>query len=123
MGYRSDIKAVFYTKDTEQWPALRLFFDENFPKDFMEDLKVIGSEWCSGYMLSFEAVKWYDGYPDVKAYNKFVMEYTELIDGESELPWMYEFIRVGEDNDDVETVRAGDAQYVLDVRREITCDF
>lgn len=123
MGYRSDIKAVFYTDDKEQWPALRLFVTENFPKDFEGNLEIIGSSTYSGYVFSLEDVKWYDSYPDVQAYNKFVEQYTELVEGETELPWVYEFIRIGEDTEDIETASAGDAGYVLQVKRSIMCDF
>ena len=125
MGYRSDIKAVFYTSDKEQWPALRLFVDENFPEALKGDLEVIGSSTYSGYVFSCEGTKWYDGYDDVKVYNKFVADYEELIDenGEAKLPWIYEFIRIGEDTDDIETTQAGDARYVLRVNRYIECDF
>lgn len=123
MGYRSDVKAVFYTSDKEQWPALRLFVDENFPGELKGNLEIIGSSTYCGYVFSCEDVKWYDGYPDVQAYNKFVFDYTELVEGEAELPWVYEFIRVGEDADDVETTQAGEPGYVIRVRRSIECDF
>jgi hypothetical protein len=123
MGYRSDIKAVFSTRDKEQWPALRLFVDENFPEALKGDLEHIGSTVYSGFVFSCEGTKWYDGYDDVKAYNKFVADYEELIDGEAKLPWMYEFIRIGEDTDDIETANAGNADYVLRVNRFIECDF
>lgn len=123
MGYRSDVKAVFYTKDVDEWPALRLFVDENFPEALKGDLEIIGSSVYSGYVFSSESTKWYDQYTEVMAYNKFVEQYTELIDGKSGLPWSYEFIRIGEDTDDIETANEGDADYVLQVRREITCEF
>lgn len=122
MGYRSSIKAVFYTSATEQWPALRLFVDENFPEALKGSLEVIGSSTYSGYVFSEEDVKWYDGYPDVQAYNKFVEQYTDLVD-EGVLPWMYEFIRIGEDTEDIETASAGGAGYILRVSRSIECDF
>ena len=123
MGYRSNVKAVFYTSDKEQWPALRLFVDENFPEEFKYCLEVIGSSTYCGYVFSCEDVKWYDSYPDVQAYNKFVANYEGLIDGEAELPWVYEFIRIGEDTDDIETEGAGNYDHVLQVSREIRCEF
>jgi hypothetical protein len=123
MGYRSDVKAVFYTSDKEQWPALRLFVDENFPEEFKYCLEVIGSSTYCGYVFSCESVKWYSNYSDVAEFNKFTEAYTELIDGEAGLPWVYEFIRIGEDTEDIEAVSAGAADYVLQVRRTIDCDF
>lgn len=126
MGYRSEVKAVFYTCDKEQWPALRLFVDENFPEEFKYCLGVIGSSSYCGYVFSCEDVRWYDGYPDVQAYKKFVAQYTELVENAEdghELPWVYEFIRIGEDTEDIETEGAGNCDYVLQVKRSIECEF
>jgi hypothetical protein len=123
MGYRSEVKAVIYTKKVDQWPMLRLFVDENFPKEWKDNLEVIGNSTYSGYMFSCENVKWYDSFPDVKAFNAFVDKYTNLIDEEDAPLWAFEFMRVGEDYEDIETNRWGDYDYVLDVTREITCDF
>ena len=33
MGYRSDVRAAFYTQYKENFPMLKLFMDENFPED------------------------------------------------------------------------------------------
>jgi hypothetical protein len=123
MGYRSEVKAVFYTSKVDQWPMLRLFVDENFPKNFKDNLEVIGSSTYSGFVFICADVKWYGGYPDVQAFNKFVADYGELISGENAPPWAYEFIRIGEDYEDIETDREGDYDHVLQVTREITCDF
>jgi len=126
MGYRSNVKAVFYVHASakEEWPALRLFIDENFPKDLKDNLEVICSSRYSGYVFSMEDVKWYDSWDDVKAFNVFVDRYTELIEGEGAvLPWVYEFIRVGEDYEDIETTSAGNTGYVIRVVRTIESDF
>ncbi len=123
MGYRSDIKAVFYTKEANEWPALRLFVDENFPEELKGSLEIIGSRHYSGYVFEALNTKWYSGYPEVQAYDKFVEQYIELLEGDVGLPWVYEFIRVGEDTEDIETQSEGGADYVLQVRREIACEF
>lgn len=127
MGYRSEVKAVFYTKKVDEWPMLRLFVDENFPKELKDNLEIIKSHaysGYSGYVFSAEDVKWYDGLPDVKAFNKFLADYEGLVDGDKDAPpWGYEFVRIGEDYEDIETNRGGDYDHVLDVTREITCDF
>jgi hypothetical protein len=123
MGYRSEIKAAFYTKKVDEWPMLRLFIDENFPQDLKGDLEVIGSTVYSGYVFSVENWKWYDSYPQVQAFNAFVGAYMELLGREDAPPWAYEFIRIGEDTEDIETKNAGNADYLLQVRREIVSDF
>ena len=37
MGYRSDVMAVFYTYDPNEYPAMKLFIDENVPEFFRSD--------------------------------------------------------------------------------------
>ena len=49
MGYRSEVRAAFYTTRKEEWPALKLFVEENFPKDLGNDLHLITSEGMWGY--------------------------------------------------------------------------
>jgi hypothetical protein len=122
MGYRSEIKAVFYTDDKEKWPVLKLYLDENFPKEW--GLEPIESKHCYGYVFSAEDVKWYPSFPDVAAFNKFVDAYRGLISsGEDSFPWVYEFIRIGEDTTDIETDSEGSCSYLLTVSRRIETDF
>ena len=77
-------------------------------------------------VLTCDGVKWYDSYEDVKAFDVAVEKYLELVNNdmgvEDDPPaFSYEFIRVGENYDDVETHYDGDAcEYRLGVTREIT---
>ncbi len=122
MGYRSEIKAVFYTDDKEKWPVLKLYLDENFPNEW--SLEPIESKHCYGYVFSAEDVKWYPSYTDVAAFNKFVDAYRDLISsGEDSPPWVYEFVRIGEDTTDIETDSEGNCSYLLTVSRSIETDF
>jgi len=123
MGYRSNIKAVFYTKKVDEWPMLRLFVDENFPQDLKENLEIIVSTQYSGYVFTAQDWKWYDSFPEVKAFNAFAVRYTDLITEDDAPPWAYEFMRVGEDYEDIESDRSGDYDHVLQLSREITTDF
>ena len=93
MGYRSEIKAVFYTDDKEKWPVLKLYLDENFPNEW--SLEPIESKHCYGYVFSAEDVKWYDNYEDVIALTRL---YKDTI----EAGGAYRFIRVGEDDKDID---------------------
>ena len=123
MGYRSDIKAVFYTEQEEKWPVLKLYIDENFPNKEWS-LKRIKSKHCYGYVFSAEDVKWYPNYIDVAAFDKFVAAYRDLISsGEDSFPWVYEFIRIGEDTEDIELDSEGNCSYLLTVSRSIETDF
>jgi len=122
MGYRSQVKAVFYTEDKEKWPVLKLYMEENFPKEW--SLERIESSHYYGYVFSAGDIKWYESYPDVQAFDAFVDAYRNLIDSESStLSWAYEFIRIGEDTKDIETDSEGNCSYLLTVSRQIETDF
>ncbi len=128
MGYRSEVKAVFYAPQ-EKWAALKLYVDENFPtvgdliKD--EDLKEFDTGVYCGYLFEQDDVKWYPNYAEVIAFNEFVHAFLELAEGENAeaLDWNYEFARLGENYDDIETVQSDGCVYLLDVRREIEVNF
>ncbi len=123
MGYRSDVMAAFYVKDAKHLPMLKLWLDENFPVDiFHEDIRWFDK----GMALTCYGVKWYDSYEDVKAFDVAVEKYLELVNDDMNVEddppaFSYEFVRVGENYDDVETHHDGDAcEYRLGVTREIT---
>ena len=128
MGYRSEVKAVFYAPK-EKWAAMKLYVDENFPTvgDLMkdEDLKEFETSIYCGYLFEQDDVKWYDSYAEVVAFHKFVGAFLELAEGDNAeaLGWSYEFVRLGENYDDIETVYSNNSDYLLDVRREIEVGF
>lgn len=125
MGYRSDVVAAFYVKDAKHLPMLKLWLDENFPVGIFRD-NILWFD--KGMVLTYESVKWYDSYEDVKAFDVAVEKYLELVHNdmgvEDDPPaFSYEFVRVGENYDDVETHYDGDAcEYRLGVMRKITFD-
>jgi hypothetical protein len=123
MGYRSDVKAVFYTTK-DKAAVLKLFVDENFPKVFVEAncLKWVESEFNrAGYSFEYYGVKWYESYPNIQAFKEFVERYNEVAD---EADWQYEFVRMGEDDDDTELDEHGEnVACVLQVIREIRIEF
>jgi hypothetical protein len=122
MGYRSDVHALFYTTNKEDLPVLKLYMDENYPED-LHDLEEISSNRIYGYEMKYENVKWYEGYDDVKAFDAFKTKYQDLIEGqETGKQWCFEFVRVGEDTDDIE-FEQHDSSYVLSVSRRIECDY
>jgi hypothetical protein len=122
MGYRSDVHALFYTTRKEDMPVLKLYMDENYPKD-LHDLEEISSNRIYGYEMKYEDVKWYSGYEDVKAFDAFKTKYHALLDEQEDgKKWKFEFIRIGEDTEDVEREQ-DDSAYVLSVRRSIETDY
>ena len=122
MGYRSDVHALFYTTKKEDLPVLKLYMDENFPKD-LNDLEEISSNRIYGYEMKYEDVKWYESYDDVKAFDAFKTKYLALIDEQEDgKKWKFEFVRIGEDIEDVE-FEQHDSSYALSVSRRIECDY
>lgn len=123
MGYRSDVAAVFYVSKVEHFPVLKLWLDENFPiKEFDETIR-----WFDrGMVFECENVKWYDSSPDVQTFNAAQGKFIDLCNAEvseGTPTFNYEFIRVGEDYNDVEVEREGiDYEYLLEVVRNISID-
>jgi len=133
MGYRSDVKIVFYlTKGTIDSPptednplvpfaALKLWFDENYPH------YVATSEWCAQIehgedyiLLTYHDVKWYPSYDHVQAIEAVFEKFSETFrSDERDHRAQYEFVRVGEDSNDIETDRSSYADHRLDVEHNI----
>jgi len=124
MGYRSDVAAALYVHDEKHLPALKLWVDENFPmKLFDKDVR-----WFEkGIVLELESVKWYDDFEDVKAFIAAADKFLELVNNETseeDTPnFNYEFIRIGEDYDDIQVQYEGfNCACLLEVSRGITID-
>ena len=138
MGYRSEVRAAFYTTHKEEWPTLKIFVEENFPKDLDEDLHLITSQGMWGYDYNATDIKWYDNYPEIKAFDKFVEVFEDIAGEMQELKsvggqvyhepinhWAWEFIRVGEESHDVERRQGGrDNNYpMLEVSTEVVAEY
>lgn len=120
MGYRSDVVAAIYTNNEEHVPLLKLWLTANFPmKEFEKSIK-----WFKhGMLLKEYGVKWYDDYDDVKLFNEAVTKFVEeFCDGEGAFDGAYEFMRIGESEDDVEHECHGDYDYLLSCERSIHID-
>jgi hypothetical protein len=122
MGYRSDVQALIYPANGDQnlleYDKLKLLFNTTFQDVF--------TAWGEDYFswddkhraLKFDAnsVKWYDSYPEIKTFVRFLADVQEL-------GYEYEFIRIGEEDDDVETDSTGDAEGFMYVQRTIEVSF
>jgi len=115
MGYRSNITAVFYTSK-EKWPVLKQYVDEHFPGEFKEYLTVQGER---AYVFKLDGVKWYDGYRDVERFNAFVKNFLKFANAQGEPNWHYEFIRIGEEANDIEVYCSNSAEWVLNIFRGV----
>lgn len=126
MGYRSDVTIAFYSRDPNNVPgaALKLWFDENYPH------KEADKEWNAkitrgnDYVLvQYYDVKWYSGYSHVDAVDMLVRKFEELFECGNDHTAAYEYIRVGEESNDIMQDRSDFADYFVDVRREIVTSF
>lgn len=138
MGYRSDVTAIFYF--TTYPPADRDFADK--AKALLDlwyaDLKettLFKEQWGDecfsaverGYVFEIEDVKWYDTYKDICDYNAMVEKFcndfidNEQLDGGSGLHRMfcYEFVRIGEEMEDIQQEFRGAVDYRLSVERSV----
>lgn len=123
MGYRSDIVALIYPDADGVKPgdyeALKTLMNTAFKEvadTFYEDMEWHDKMKCLKFMMN--DVKWYDSYPDVQAFNN-MMEFFR----DEEHGYCTEFVRIGEDYDDVETTQTGGMLlYLLSVRRSIESD-
>ena len=123
MGYRSDLAAAFYVQDKKHLPVLKLWVDENFPVEtFANEIRWF----AKGMLVEERATKWYDDYEEVQAFNVAVGKFLQLVHKkpEPDAPeFSFEFVRIGENYDDIETQYEGDhCEWLLDVRREITME-
>ena len=114
MGYRSQVVlaiskhltpfltlATAQNKDAE----LLVFRDaDTFDRDYGGD---------KSWLLTWDAIKWYESYEDIQALEKFIQEATSdeyefEVDGEAQASSEHiRFVRVGEDHNDVEMLGDG----------------
>ena len=115
MGYRSQVKSVVYqTKD-----KFDKFYDDNREEIdyFKEEFGCMSIATKGQYkvlFLDFEEVKWYDSFPEVISWHKFLEKAEE--EG-----MYYEFVRLGEDDSDVEVDYGTNdsGNYILELERHI----
>jgi len=122
MGYRSDVKALIYPVSSEhsliEYDKLKLLMNTTF-KDVLDSWGNESFSWDDKHrILVFNAnsIKWYESYPEVDMFPKFLEDVHEL-------EYEYEFIRLGEEDDDVEEDSTGDAQGYMYVSRTIEVNF
>ena len=99
MGYRSDVAIAMYADEAKDSAVIKLWLKENFPiHDWKDDI-----EWFDrGLLLRLHDVKWYEDYPEVKKVLKALNEFEELFisDNHDVARASFEYIRVGESDDD-----------------------
>lgn len=77
-------------------------------------------------IFSCDDVKWYESYPDVQAFESAADKFVELCNAEvseGSPTYNYEFVRIGEDYDDVDVTREGiGCEYLLSVSRSVNVE-
>ena len=134
MGYRSCVASVIYTWEENEWPLLKLFVEENFPKGQLAECltpfenngrRGPNRTTFRGYKFMCDDVKWYESYPDVACHDALIElagEWANDEDNKSEIAFV--FVRIGEETDDVEERCGGDYDYDwVQVHRSIERDW
>ena len=124
MGYRSDVVAVFYTYETTQFPSIKLFIDENMPEFFKgnDHMSVFETaKGLRGIKFNIPSVKWYPSYPVVRQFEQTLEKFKEL-SAEVDSKWCCEFVRVGEEVEDIEEHQSYNAENLIYVSRTIESD-
>lgn len=142
MGYRSQVRSCVYSDDAELFDAFiagqKLVGNQVFNPSssetnsgFAESLEFTEKEYTHTQPLADGRTKqvykildlygddwkWYDSYPDVKAWDKFIHDAVDA-------GLNYEFVRVGEEDGDIESESGGEeVQYFLSTSTNIYCDY
>lgn len=120
MGYRSDVRALVYAtnrSDADQYMQLKLLMSTTF-KEVMDEWKDY-IRWIDNervFEFQAEGIKWYESYDDIRRFERFLRDVEAL-------EYIVEFVRVGEDDGDVDTRYSNGAKYFLDTVTTITCYF
>ena len=116
MGYRSDVQGLIYGAEDEVTALLVAAKLRGLPDALMEHVKEVtfmsGDEEYHGLHLQWNYVKWYDDYPEIQAW-------YWLRDKAEERGLAYEFVRIGEELEDMERDERGDTIDVLYVPRSV----
>jgi hypothetical protein len=133
MGYRSDVKIVFYltkgtidTPPTEDNPlvpfaALKLWFEENYPVMVAKDEWGAEIDYGDDYiLLKYTDVKWYPSYIHPQDVETLFEKFSDVFrSDERDHRAQYEIVRIGENDDDIERECSGYADHRLYVVRDI----
>lgn len=124
MGYRSDVTIVMYPKRKADFALLKLYADETFPDQFEVREGGRGDKYL---LLEIGGIKWYEGYEEVDVYTRAFSEWEDMFRDEAEPEgepiFHYEFMRIGEDYEDVHYEGSYGSDHALNMSREIYIDF
>ena len=131
MGYRSDVTIAMYPKFGEDYAMLKLFVDENLPDKFEEHWHQQTDEVFRYLLLKLDWIKWYEDYPEVAVYTNTFLNWEERFKDKGEregrggyedpeVPlFSFEFVRIGENLDDITHDTSAYAKGILNLTREV----
>lgn len=120
MGFRGDVVFAFYPKDDAKLPAIKLWVDENWPKDNGEP----DIETKNGMVVVRYTDMWYGEYDYMKTAWAATHRFDETFnteDYENHLA-SWDYVRIGEELDDIEQGGSSFRQYRVGVERSIVID-
>ncbi len=121
MGYRSDVTCIMYSRDPDgKRDEAGMAFIKAWLNSYMaeEDRDLFDFDLPDMVVFSVDSWKWYDSYPDIQRLEKLFEDFMELC-AEYESSYHMEFMRVGENYDDVELRISNYAQGLLGLNRSI----
>jgi hypothetical protein len=143
MGYRSNVDVVIYVPSDSDtaYPLLKLWFDANYPHneakhDWGAEITYLQED--RAITVYYNDVKWYEAYEHPQAVDKVFSEIDTLLDA---LPvttvkdgvtqdWnvtpfeiAYEYVRMGEEDQDIEINQSINADCVIAVNRSTEISF
>jgi len=119
MGYRSEVEYTITCPNMKARLALLKLVDEH--QNAIKEMSYIESE--GRIFFSANDVKWYPDYEDVRWHTNLWEYFKELQETEEDSTIQGTFVRIGEDNTDIEEDYIGDWSGDLAVERHIRVDF
>jgi hypothetical protein len=133
MGYRSDVTVIMYANTPEEQVMVNEWVKGQLAKRGADDTLYRNNFTFMHGMVRFDAEqwKWYESYPEVQWLEKLFEDYVntfianDLSDSEdprNNSTYAIEYVRVGEEYEDIETWARGEQQGRLYVSRQIMVD-
>jgi hypothetical protein len=143
MGYRSDVVMLLYGKE-EVFPILKLWVEENLipvikehgvdntdggrkmlfdngdNTDGQDGLWLFTRGVYKGYVYKECGTKWYPDYPEIQAFEAGRDKFAEVFNRDNHaVELAMEFMRVGEEPNDIESIDSFRSVGLLSVQRDI----
>lgn len=122
MGYRSEVLVLVYPRSGEdsllKYDQLKTLMNTTFKEvyDYWDDPYFTWEDKHRVLKFACEDVKWYESYPEVASF----MHFIDMVD---QLDYEFEFVRLGENYEDIETRYSNDCEWYTSVRREVEVPF